>query len=301
MMNKEIYEAHLVYKKHGLLTLPGVHKWPNIKGWQNLPIDFEPSKHSFKNAVNLCLPCEQNKIEVIDVDLKNDPKQTIVNDFLQILKYATDCYDDLVIVRTPSGGIHLPYKCVTTRGNQILAKSGQGKAILETRSNAGQIVCFPSPGYEMIQGSMLDLPKLSNDDISIMFEVAKELNRYTPKRSEKEGATQNARKKRIGPRSFKSEVIEYYNTNIDLLSLLQSHGFKFISEDSKFIKIQRPGKEHSKEHSGVIFKNSNMIFIHSTSCQIAQNKAISGFNLRMLLEAKDFRTLYSEILKEIQL
>jgi hypothetical protein len=79
--------------------------------------------------------------------------------------------DAVVMARTPSGGLHVVYRCpeVTIPGSHKLAMrpasapdqpSGQS-VLIETRGEGGYFCAAPSPGYEFIQKSLTSVPVVS--------------------------------------------------------------------------------------------------------------------------------------------
>jgi putative DNA primase/helicase len=68
---------------------------------------------------------------------------------------------------TPSGGVHLLWRCATVEGNQKLASrptpDGE-QALIETRGPGGFVVVAPSPGYRRQAGAPADVLTVTADE-----------------------------------------------------------------------------------------------------------------------------------------
>ena len=77
-------------------------------------------------------------MEVIDIDIKHDPKGSIADDLLASME-AFGVHAAGVVQKTKSGGFHLIYRCPAPDGNQKLARRlGQKEAVIETRYTSYQ-------------------------------------------------------------------------------------------------------------------------------------------------------------------
>lgn len=272
----KIKSAHNKYNEYGIFTIPArANKVPIGKSWQKKSKPEEIEAWQWDDAKTLSLPCSPNGVEVIDVDLKNDPTGRVVSELLEGLEGAFDEYDNLLINYTPSGGIHIIYRADNTQGNKILAKSEEGRAIIETRGMGGQIIIPPSKGYETDRGSMLKIPKLSNDDRDLMIAICKEFNKYTRKRPEL--------KQRSKTKTSQSlSVFSKYNESADIPTLMETKGWTVIDENDKGIRMKRPG-ESGNQYSAIVFRDSNKLYVHSTSTEFESERAYSAIDVRVLL------------------
>lgn len=87
-----------------------------------------------------------------------------------------DILSRLVVAQTPSGGVHVLYRCSHIEGNLKLAAKADKSVLIETRGQGGLIVCAPSPGYEWIQGDFTTLPTLTADERDILIRAARLLD-----------------------------------------------------------------------------------------------------------------------------
>lgn len=118
-------------------------------------------------------------LEILDIDLKNarDPHQLWIDLLTNIGEALPEFSENCTIVKTPSGGYHIYYLCFEVMGNKKLAyevNDGKRECVIETRGDGGYALTFPSPGYEIVTGSINALAyPLSPDERNILHEVCR--------------------------------------------------------------------------------------------------------------------------------
>jgi len=141
--------------------------------------ESEAQKH-FANAPRIAIVggAVSGNLECLDFD---DPDT--YEPFLELLELrCPGLHARLLKRRTPSGGYHVVYRCTEpVAGNLKLAmkpiikddgKPGEDVRI-ETRGEGGYFLVPPSPGYEIISGSLKDCPALSGEEVREIHNVAK--------------------------------------------------------------------------------------------------------------------------------
>lgn len=97
-------------------------------------------------------------------------------------EFDSDFCESLTIHKTPGNGYHVRWRVETkyklkkgpvasrwlmdkTTGEMVLGRNGKPKteAIIESQSEKAYALCPPSPGYELIQGSLLEIPTISHE------------------------------------------------------------------------------------------------------------------------------------------
>lgn len=107
----------------------------------------------------------------IDIDAKNMPEHlrhrlfpTIWNAIPQHLK------SKLTVQRTRNGGEHLIYKCAVSASEHLrVANPENRKTILETVGSKNYLMIEPSPGYNVVSGSLENVYEISEDDHELLW------------------------------------------------------------------------------------------------------------------------------------
>lgn len=283
----------------------------SIKGLQFVPTDEKkkpiPSEWSttqkmydYSNAKGIGLVCGKlsGNVEVIDIDVHHDKEGTILGDFKQlIIEQDPKLLKKVVVQKTRSGGYHLIYRCPTIQGNTKLANDvKQGNLIpslIETRGEGGQIIVAPSQGYTIIQGSLENIPEITPEERSILFDSARMLNRHI------EAFSPPARKvKEMMEATPNEKPWDAYNSRGDWQALLEKHGWKFVRTRGKKHHFLRPGDSEAK-WSGDFHEELNLFSVFTTSTIFTAQKGYSPFAMYACLEcAGDYSEAAKRLLKE---
>lgn len=188
-MNMEpgtLHSAAMNYLAAGLCVLPAIRaqKRPKLGSWKQyqtrLPTASELSAWMANSPEAVCILCgnASGNLEIIDFDSQGELFTAWQR------QIPIDLRDRLAIERTPSGGYHVVYRCeVAICGNMKLAQrqaSGKILTLIETRGEGGLFLCAPSPGYQLIQGDLCNLPILTEAQRDQLLRTAWELNEYLP-------------------------------------------------------------------------------------------------------------------------
>lgn len=184
-----ISDAARAYLEAGLCVLPArrAEKRPAVGRWKQyqkrLPTSDELSAwlaNSGHHPDGVCIVCgcASDNAEIIDFDGGGEL-------FLAWWdRIPADLRERLVVERTPSGGWHVIYRCtVAVCGNLKLAQRRVGEKIvtlIETRGEGGLFLCAPTAGYEITQGDLCDLPRLTEAERDVLLQAAWDLNEYMP-------------------------------------------------------------------------------------------------------------------------
>lgn len=224
-----------------------------------------------------------DKHEAIDVDAKHDLDGNINSNFLSALQFSLSegTFEKLVIVKTPSGGIHVHYKCPQIGGCGSLAarhatteeraKGERKLTLIDVKGEGGYITCPPSPGYEFIQNDLSDMPLIPIEDRQIIKAIAVSFDKI------KEPELKGVHRSQISAGDAPWVVFNRDHDYKWMLQELLSSGFSFVKEDDSRIYILRDGS--SAKTSGAIWKDSNILYLFSTSTQFESDKPYSAFGI----------------------
>lgn len=193
-------------------------------------------------------------LEAIDFDLKNAKDPKLVMKIFKS-KIDIDLLKKLVIQRTISGGFHMIYRCESITSSKKLAKNLEGKAVIETRGEGGLIKCYPSEGYELLQGNFNAIPIITPEERVTLMASAKMLN---------ETIVKDASKRMRSEDKKKFDKFPEYNADSNIgIEILEKHGWKVWSEDSQWINLTRPNK--SEGISAGYHKEGKFLYVFTSS------------------------------------
>ena len=205
-------------------------------------------------AIGISTGLISGSLEAIDFDLKNADNPKLVWQAFKS-KIPKELMDKLVVQRTVSGGFHLIYRCEDISASKKLAKNQEGKAVIETRGEGGLIKCFPSEGYEMLQGNFNNIPIITPEERVYIMSSAKMLNQTIIK---------DALKRMRSEDKKKFDKFPKYNNDSSIgIGLLENHGWKVWSEDDDWINLTRPNKDEGI--SAGYHKEGKFLFVFSSS------------------------------------
>jgi hypothetical protein len=277
-----VYLAAKDLMNNGFQVIPlkkGDKEPANIKSVYSIiarPINEHNFNFYFKDRdVDLGIIMDHN-MEFIDVDAKNKPG--ITEAVLKAIRSGwPDLYDKLVIDFTPSGGCHLIYRSEVTGGKPVLAKV-HGKnnplAIIEriSRQNKQYIKISPSQGYELRQKNPFEIPFLSAEERNFISAVCASFNEVViPEVKKKESLREDS------PWSVFNSTHDWKYISGELVD----RNWIVYKDDNDKIYVRRPGDTKQK-YSGVIFKESNILYLFTPSTEFENEKGYTPFGVYCL-------------------
>jgi hypothetical protein len=265
-MNTDLHSIGQAYLAAGLCVVPaGQDKRPKLPSWtlyqKQLPIADELDEWFHEDRPHgLGLVCGKisGGLEVLDLDAKHDPSGTLnARAEAAIKEFAPGLWERLPRETTPSAGLHLYFRSAKPAGNMKLAMPAVGtKAVAETRGEGGFIVSAPTPGYIMVNGSLTEIPTITDDERDSLLAAARSLDESEPKIVRAPSTMKGAE---LSP-------LDDYNLRGDALDLLRQHGWHVGAGG----KLRRPGKDHgcsaTWNHAG---KGKLCVFSSSTPFDMA--------------------------------
>lgn len=296
------------YISNGICVIATDSEKRSCKGWKQYEdkiITIEEAEKLFElpHAKGLAIVCgpPSGNLEVIDIDTKYDLTKTLYDDYLQAIKDNDESlYNSLMVIQTRSGGYHLYYRCETITGNKKLArrpteeyerdnKDDKVRVLIETRGYRGYVIAPPTEGYSVIRGEAI--PTITPDQREVLWELARTFNQLIdePVRS---SASRGYNAKEYGLSPF-----EDYNNRGDIVSLLEKHNWKVISENNEKVVFRRPGKDIGT--SGNYNKVKKWFSVFTTSSVFEPEKAYQPYAVYAVLECdKDFKLCAKRLLAE---
>ena len=280
-MSKVPIELAESYRKAGLAALPAAKakKRPSIGGWKTwskrLPTEMEIAAWFANNQDGICIVAGavSGNLECIDFDAHGELYPAWKE------KVAPEVFARLVVERTPSGGLHVLYRCEEpVEGNRKLAqgmREGKKTTLVETRGEGGLFLCAPTEGYVLLQGDYTSLPVLSGEARQALLSAAVEMNECEDEIRPTEG-TQGL------DSAFLVKPGDDWCARGDIRPVLMSHGWKYLGVKPDGNELwQRPGK--SGDGNSATF-NGQILCVFSTNAAPFEAKGYNKFQVYALLE-----------------
>jgi replicative DNA helicase len=260
---------------------------------------------------------------VIDVDCKYDTTGELWGDLSNLIRdNLPEICDTLVIAQTVKKGYHIYYRTEVKEGNRKLANrpttpqereltyqdeiergateeeakrasdNDRVRVLIETRGEGGYVIAPPSPGYQYIQGGPGNIPAITQDQREILFSICKSFNELPEEEAKP--------KIKVTPSTTHSSTgvspWEDYDTRGDVVALLESKGWRVVSQAGDRINLKRPGQTDTKD-SGNFHTGLRTLRVFSTSTEFNAEKAYSPSQVFSLLECNgDSKETYKKLL-----
>jgi len=297
----------------GLSVIPANENKESTIAWkkyQGVIMLEEEVDNYFTGAPYLGIVCGSisGSLEVIDVDTKYDLTGNLWREFSSLLKdNLLETYEKLLIAQTRSGGYHVYYKAEKIQGNLKLAQrettpeerkitpTEKTKTIIETRGEGGYIIAPPTAYYKYIQGDVLEIPTITQEERELIINIARGFNELQEEAEViKYKTSVNNVNKIEGLSPF-----EDFNNRGEVIPLLESRGYKVVKENSERIFLLRPGATDSKT-SGNFLKSKRLLYFHSSNASPFENKGYNPSQVFALLECNETAiTGYKETYKKL--
>ncbi|MCL4198923.1 MAG: AAA family ATPase [Phycisphaerales bacterium] len=305
---EKLRSAALAAREAGLCVLPAKRKGdekrvalPSWKAYQErLPSDDEVNRWFRNSDGAMCIVggTVSGNLETLDFDLGGEAYGPWAR---AVESIAPDLLDRLVVESTPSGGLHVVYRCVEpVAGNTKLAQrrievesaepvviggkeflprqepSGKwvvAPVLIETRGEGGVFLCAPSEGYQALQGDLCNLPVITAEEREILLSCARALDEM-PKSIV--GASSAAvRDALAGPRPG-----DDFNQRGDPRPILIKHGWTLVvsGENEHWC---RPGKDRG---TSATLKNGVLYVFSTNATPFEAEKGYSPFAVYAILE-----------------
>lgn len=221
----------------------------------------------------VCGPISGN---LLAIDFDKQAGQTYPQWLELVRQQLPELADRLAVVETPRPGYHVWLKTKESEppGPQILAYSApeprvndqdspcldaDGQPILEPgvlieiRGRGNYVIAPGSPDathptgkrYQWLQGGPTEVTEVSDSDLAILLDAARQLTQYTPQHVQKAAF----KGKRYSGEPRPGDV---FNQHADLLHLLQHHGWQEHHRAGDVVHLTRPGKDRSQGTSATL-------------------------------------------------
>jgi hypothetical protein len=241
------------------------------------PVSYWHQHYLDQKTVGVVCGKVSGNLEIIDIDVKNDPTKAIWDDYKKLI--PPDLLKRLIIQTTPNYGFHLIFRCpdATIEPNQKLAHHSDKAVIIETRGEGGYF-CTSQTRNKIVQGIFnlkaleVDIPEITAQERNQLLEIARSLTRLFPSKPDK-------------PFHYSEPAINDFNAQFDIVTIFEKHDWQVVKDDGEKVHLLRDGS--AATHSGYYFKDTKTFFCFSTSTEFTPSKPYNNFQVFQLLEGKD--------------
>ncbi len=232
----------------------------------------------------------EKNLNCIDVDSKYDLTAKLFNDLITIIKFTLpDVYDKLVICKSPNGGYHIYFVCTQSGAKEVLAarpatpeeqRGGKTQRPLIEQLGTGMYVPGPpSPGYELIKGefeSFESFEYITPEERKELIGICKSFDQL------KEICIKDISKREAKRENAPWKVFNDAHDWEWMRNELTQRGYEIVNENEDWVIIVRPGS--LQRSSGKLFKESNILYLFSTSTEFPYEEPITAFGMKSALE-----------------
>lgn len=295
-----LLETAKQYRDAGLSVIGSSKKGSVIK-WKKYQVEkpndeeleFMFIKKAFPMLAIVCGEASGN-LEVIDVDTKNDLSGNL---WQRLWDKILDYYKGeppFAIVKTPSGGMHLYYRCSVIGRDEILAQREKRddldtkNTIIETRANGGLVMAPPTAGYVFLDDKIpFNIPTITEDERDDVLAICREFNEVFEE--EKPIVTRTAK-------NYKYTPWDEYNDSDDWLQVLTEAGWQFSHKNETWDYYVRPGKEKEEGHSASWHRERRQFYVWSSNGGFQLKVGHRPFDIYKVIKCGgDFKKALAEI------
>lgn len=252
----DFVEVAQTFLGKGFSVIPtGANKRCTLKEWgpyQDRLMTIDEAKLHFSKADRLAViggKISEN-LECLDFD---DP--AVYPLFIELLTEQDPALAAILVKRkTPRGGFHLYYRCTEpVAGNLKLASDQAGAVRIETRGEGGYFLTTPSPGYSIIEHSILDTPTITPAQVAMIHALARMFDQRS----------QRAEQAPLAGKDNTSTPGTDYNKRHTVADTLALYGWKEDRRTTAGTGWTRPGKDNGT--SGVLLESSGNFYCWSSN------------------------------------
>lgn len=290
------------YVKAGLSVIPvKLDKRPMIPTWEpfqkRLPTIEEITGWAKINPPGIAVIAGEvsGKVTCLDFDLKHDGEKVVFREFTDLVKEwgREEILTRCVVEKTPSGGYHVLFRSTFTRGNEKIATDkGKTEAMIEIKGEGGYFVCAPTPGWEILKGSIAGIQTITAEEGNLLIAACWALDR-----KDAPDAAPVPREKTTEGKSPFDDYMEKEGWET-MLSELLAHGWRQVGNRGENIHLCRPGKD-GRDTSATLHKSRRVFFVFSSSSEFEPRKGYSAVGVYTALNFKgDFKAAARDLVQK---
>jgi hypothetical protein len=219
--------------------------------------------------------------------------------------------------RTPSGGIHLLYRCASPRGNTKLARrpalpaelvadpADKVRVLIETRGEGGFTIVAPSNGrvhpdggaWRLERGSLATIATITDEERDDLYTLARSFDQMPEEEPWKATGQPQGHGDDERPGDWYNALPDVVERTLDVLT---RHGWTFVRASGQTLFLRRPGKDigisATLNHPG---GKPGRLINFSSSSEFSTEHSVDPFGVLVQLEhGGDFAAASRALLEE---
>jgi putative DNA primase/helicase len=274
---------------------PGLKEWKTFQA--RLPSIQEELKTWFQPGLGIALVTGEisGGLEALDFD-----NRKAYEDFRAIvasIPSVNALFERIArgyIEMSPTGGVHLLYRCPSVEGNQKLASRKEGesvKTLIETRGEGGYIITFPSAGhvhpsakpYVLLSGDVASIRKITCGEREALFAIARYLDEVPPKMPRMFDTLQRPASVADIWSNGQGRPGDIYNQIATWKDVLEPKGWRLVREEGDVGYWSRPGKESNGWNATTNFGGADRLYVFTTASDFEAERSYSKFEAFTIL------------------
>ncbi len=120
-------------------------------------------------------------IHLLDFDIKNTDNKNLYHQWFNIVaNQRPELINRFFIESTRNGGYHVWFKYPKDLHKLSLADNQRGNEMIALYAGGPLAYTYPTPGYDIISGSMIDMDEITEDEFNYLIETSQYFNEYKP-------------------------------------------------------------------------------------------------------------------------
>ena len=182
----------------------------------------------------------------------------------------------LPIISTQRGGRHIYFRCTVCNETGPLAHTAKGESWIDTKAQGGYCVAPPSPGYDLIAGSLDYIPTITPEEREILMMIGRSFDASPLEEAAKPKPIPGVRGREDSP----ADRFRLTHGISDMLNWLTEKGWTYTQRHGH-ISVTRPGKDLHEGSSATLGRfGIPLLFVFSTSAHpFTAGRSYSAFSL----------------------
>ncbi len=204
-------------------------------------------------------------IHCLDFDIKNTKDKNLYHKWFNIISnQQPELISKFYIERTRNGGYHVWFEYHKDLKKLALADNETGAEVIALYAGGPLVYTYPTPGYEIVSGSMQDLQPVTEQEFNYLIETSQYFNEYKPSYDPNVKAVSYPEGMESFCQQFDTKISDdAWIKILGEIGLTPLPNYKYSTKD-KFVAFRR-ADSHSQAISAKVYFHTRRVMIFSAS------------------------------------